>query len=98
MVAAFGKNATKMLVILDELAERSGEHLVAGLQGDAETDGAGAERHLAVAERLRTFDSVTGDPDLPTVLDLVTADVVELVAEHFVVLVYGYVTRFKLLI
>lgn len=97
MVCSFRKNATTILVVANERPERGSEHLVANLHGEAEADGAGTERHLAVAERLRTFDSVTGDPDLPAVLDLVTADVVELVTEHFVIGFCGYVTQFRLL-
>lgn len=97
MVAAFGKNATKMLVILDELAERNGLERIAIFHRKAQADGSRAEGHLAVAERLRTFDPVTGDPDLPAVLDLVTADVVEFVTEHFVIGFCGYVTQFRLL-
>lgn len=88
MVAASRKNATKMLEALDELVERNGHQGVAILHREAETDRGGLERHLAVAERFRALDTVTGDPNLPEVLVHVAADVLEVIIFHVIVVLW----------
>lgn len=96
MVADSGKNATKMLEAPNELLERNGLERIAIFHRNAQADGSRAEGHLAVAERFRAHDAVTGDADLPEVLVTVARDVLGIVIIH-VVWIFGYVTRFKLL-